>query len=287
MSCFDRQKVETGTKHFLVKDNGTAKPLIRPPVQLVVEPPSDYSLRLFFCPSPNRVAFIAINAVLFYLACVYQSSRQDFRRKWFFEENNESSRVLNFDEERLYLMAASQPLQDYATILIETGLRPSELCNLAVADVNMKCPQPYLTVLKGKTKSSSRTVPLSKRASAVLSRRIATAEGKYIFAGGRGGKSPDLPAVKFNNAHSGALTRSKIDGEGRSGTAGKCTLYSFRHTFATRFIESGGDLLTLAALLGHSSLRMVMRYAHPSDTHKFDAIQRMDEKRALAAKKAA
>ncbi|MEQ1765014.1 MAG: tyrosine-type recombinase/integrase, partial [Pyrinomonadaceae bacterium] len=74
------------------------------------------------------------------------------------------------------------------------------------------------------------------------------------------------------------LRRSKIDGANRTGTDGICTLYSFRHTFATRFLERRpGDLLTLAALLGHSSLRMVMRYAHPSDEHKFDAIKSMEE----------
>jgi integrase len=90
--------------------------------------------------------------------------------------------------------------------------------------------------------------------------------------------------LKFNNAHYGALSRSKIDTDNRSGTAGTCTIYSFRHTFATRFIESGGDLLTLASILGHSSLRMVMRYAHPSDNHKFEAIKRMGEKRAESNK---
>jgi hypothetical protein len=38
-------------------------------------------------------------------------------------------------------------------------------------------------------------------------------------------------------------------------------------------------LVTLAALLGHSKLDMVMRYAHPSDGHKTEAIRRMAEAR--------
>ena len=36
----------------------------------------------------------------------------------------------------------------------------------------------------------------------------------------------------------------------------------FRHTFATRYIQSGGNALALKALLGHSSLKMVDRYVH-------------------------
>ena len=196
----------------------------------------------------------------------------------FLEEDNEPGRVLNREEERLYLMAASRPLQDYATILVETGLRPDELCKLAVRDVITSGARPYLLVREGKTKAAKRTVPLSQRAVNILTTRIADARGKYAFAGGRGGTEPDKPAVKFNNAHYGTLRRSKIDGANRTGTDGTCTLYSFRHTFATRFLERRpGDLLTLAALLGHSSLRMVMRYAHPSDEHKFDAIRSMDE----------
>lgn len=196
----------------------------------------------------------------------------------FLREDSEPGRVLNRDEERLYLLAASQPLEDFATVLVETGVRPDELCKLPCRDVRVNVEKPYLIVKDGKTKAARRTVPLSRRAAGVLARRLAGSTGRFIFAGGRGGKDPDKPAVKFNNAHYGTLRRSKIDSSNRSGTEGVCTLYSFRHTFATRFLERRpGDLLTLAALLGHSNLRMVMRYAHPSDEHKFDAISSMDD----------
>ncbi len=195
----------------------------------------------------------------------------------FLEEDNESGRVIDKNEELLYLKEASQPLRDYATILVETGLRPEELCRLGVKDVFLEVERPYLVIREGKTKSAKRTVPLSKRAESVLLHRIAKARGRYIFPGGKGGTELNKPAVKFNNAHYGALSRSEIDGMNRSSTDGTCTLYSFRHTFATRFLEKRpGDLLTLAALLGHSSLRMVMRYAHPSDEHKFEAIRSME-----------
>ncbi|MCC7307246.1 MAG: site-specific integrase [Acidobacteria bacterium] len=201
----------------------------------------------------------------------------------FLKEENESGRVLDRQEERLYLSCASQPLRDYAILLIETGVRPNELTRLGVRDVHLDIERPYLVITDGKTKAARRSIPLSTRAAEVLTDRLANAKGKYVFAGGRRGDDPDSPAIKFSNAHYGALKRSKIDGANRTGTEGSCTLYSFRHTFATRFLESRpGDLLTLAALLGHSSLRMVMRYAHPSDNHKFEAIRSMEERPANA-----
>jgi integrase len=57
----------------------------------------------------------------------------------------------------------------------------------------------------------------------------------------------------------------------------KFRLYDCRHTFATRAVENGIDLLTLSQILGHSSLRMVMRYSHPSETFKADAMKRMEK----------
>jgi integrase len=52
----------------------------------------------------------------------------------------------------------------------------------------------------------------------------------------------------------------------------KFRVYDFRHTFASRAVEDGIDLLVLASILGHSNLQMVMRYAHPSEDFKADAI---------------
>ena len=76
------------------------------------------------------------------------------------------------------------------------------------------------------------------------------------------------PVPKVNNAHDRAVKASKV---------AKFRLYDLRHTWATRAAESGIDLVTLAALLGHSKIQMVLRYAHPTQEHQTRSVERMEQ----------
>jgi integrase len=187
----------------------------------------------------------------------------------FFAENNEQMRVLSQDEERLYLMAASQPLQDVATLMVETGARPEEICRLTRDNINLD--QGYLSVPFGKTRAARRKIPLTARACVVLEKRLAGMKGDYLFAGGRGAEDGSKPIVKLNNAHTGTVRRAGVS---------HFRLYDLRHTFATRAAEAGVDLVTLAAMLGHSRIQMVLRYAHPTEEHQFNAMKKMEAHRA-------
>jgi hypothetical protein len=40
---------------------------------------------------------------------------------------------------------------------------------------------------------------------------------------------------------------------------------------------SGIDLVTLAAMLGHSRIQMVLRYAHPTQEHQHQAMERLEQ----------
>lgn len=44
--------------------------------------------------------------------------------------------------------------------------------------------------------------------------------------------------------------------------------------------ESGVDLVTLAAMLGHSKINMVLRYAHPTEQHQAAAMQKIQQRMA-------
>jgi hypothetical protein len=60
-------------------------------------------------------------------------------------------------------------------------------------------------------------------------------------------------------------------------TVARFRLYDLRHTWATRAAMSGIDLVTLTAMLGHSRIQMVLRYAHPTDDHQAQAMKRVEE----------
>jgi hypothetical protein len=42
-------------------------------------------------------------------------------------------------------------------------------------------------------------------------------------------------------------------------------------------VEAGVDLVTLAAMLGHSKINMVLRYAHPTQEHQSKAMDKMEQ----------
>jgi integrase len=53
-------------------------------------------------------------------------------------------------------------------------------------------------------------------------------------------------------------------------------LYDLRHIYATRAAQAAIEVLTLAALLGHTTVQMTSRYVHPIDQHKRGAAQKLE-----------
>jgi integrase len=55
-----------------------------------------------------------------------------------------------------------------------------------------------------------------------------------------------------------------------------CVIYDMRHTFASRAANGGMPLSTLAKILGHGSLRSVMKYVHPDQAELNRAMDALD-----------
>lgn len=184
----------------------------------------------------------------------------------FLAEQNEQNRVLTFKEQALYLAHATPTLRDVATLMLETGMRPEEVYGLESS--NVRLADGFLMVPKGKTPAARRRVNLTAAASAILRERIKAAKGRFLFPCETDEKRP-IP--KVNNAHDRAVRDSKV---------APFRLYDCRHTWATRAAESGIDLVTLASMLGHSRIQMVLRYAHPTQSHQKTAMEKIEQHNA-------
>ena len=58
-----------------------------------------------------------------------------------------------------------------------------------------------------------------------------------------------------------------------------------RHTFASRLVESGVDLITVKELLGHSTVKVTERYTHPNQSIKKEAVELLAKKPVKKPKK--
>jgi integrase/recombinase XerC/integrase/recombinase XerD len=136
------------------------------------------------------------------------------------------------------------------SLMLDSGLRMHEVTTLTMN--NLHIPEGY-TIVNGKG-NKQRLVPLGlqtrKYLSRYLSRRPACVLTDRVFLMANG------ETVTDNTIHlmfRRLKTRAAIP---------RLRAHLLRHTFATRYLENGGDMYALQQILGHTSLEMVKRYVH-------------------------
>jgi integrase len=171
--------------------------------------------------------------------------------------------VLTVQEEKQYFAAAARhrDLCDLGRLMLNQGMRPEEALALSKFDVNLDRSQ--LQIRAGKSVAARRTLDLTPESREILGRRMA-GHSEWIFPAPR---KPGQHIGRLNNAHDAVCAKGGFS----------FVLYDLRHTFATRMAEAGVDLATLAAILGHGSIRIVQRYVHPTAEHKRAAMARYAE----------
>jgi len=169
-------------------------------------------------------------------------------------------RVLSAEEERLYFSHATGTLALVARLILLQGLRPDEVVSLAKADVDVE--RGVLHVRRGKTKAATRTLTLTTEARRILAAQM-DSPGPWIFPSPR---KPGAHITKLNCPHDRVCRRIGIP----------FVLYDLRHTFATRLAQAGVDGFAIAAILGHSSTRVLSRYIHPTQAHQDAAMAILD-----------
>jgi integrase len=171
--------------------------------------------------------------------------------------------ILTAKEERDYFQrAAKHPdLYDLGRLMLNQGARPEELTTLRKVDIDIDRGE--INIRSGKSSAARRTLNMTSESRLILGRRMA-GESVWIFPSKR---KKGQPVARLNGAHDDLLKKAA-----EKKIIFNFVIYDFRHTWATRAAQAGIDLATLASIMGHSSLRIVQRYVHPTAEHKKAAM---------------
>ena len=174
-------------------------------------------------------------------------------------------------DNRRYKKSEPAPLHDIFTIMLDTGMRPSEVLRMRRELVHLD--EFYYFNPKGKTRKSRRRVPLSNRVLPLLRARMQgdQTEG-WLFPS---------PKAKSGHFELGSLQR-KFRAIARSlNIADDLKLYCARHTFGTVAMEESKDPSLVRDTMGHEDLKTTMEYMHPDVGRIKAIIDRRNEQKFL------
>lgn len=160
------------------------------------------------------------------------------------------SAVIDQVQERKLLAVAPQPLHDVTMLVLDAGMRPSEIFQMRWEDLTWD--PAFIFVPTGKTRRSRRHIPMSERVIKALELRRGTKTEGWVFP---------------SNSRCGHITtvaRAFAKAKKSAGLGQEIVLYSARHSFATTVLGATGDLSLVMRVLGHSSAQTAMIYQHPN-----------------------
>ena len=178
----------------------------------------------------------------------------------FLRENNARTRYLSLEEcQRLIASCMAPHIRAMVSVALHSGMRLGEILNLRWYDLDFSSG--FILVRDSKN-GESRHVPMDATLFALFRAYPHRPSTDLVFSSSSGGHIVDVRTGFLNSCKRAGL----ID----------LHFHDLRHTFASQFVMSGGDLYILKEILGHKSITMTQRYAHLSPTYKIKAIDRMN-----------
>ena len=126
-------------------------------------------------------------------------------------------------------------------LALETAMRRGELLGLRWENIDLERQTAFLPMTKN---GSIRTVPLPKKAVAILANLPRCTDGRVI----------QLTDMGMEAAFRKACARAEIV---------NLHFHDLRHTATSRLAEKLPNVIELAAVTGHQTIQMLKRYYHP------------------------
>lgn len=185
----------------------------------------------------------------------YLENGKGVRFKLFSEKGNFKERILSKEEEKRLFESSSGHLRPVLVIALQTGMRLGEILSLRWDQVDLE----ERMIRVERTKSGKlRFVPVNDVLLEELLRlKRERGKGDEIF-----------PWKSVKTSFKGACKRAGIE---------DLRFHDLRHTFATRLVKRGVDLITVKELLGHSSVTVTERYTHSFKDEKRRAVSVLSE----------
>jgi integrase/recombinase XerD len=167
------------------------------------------------------------------------------------------------DDELIRLLRAARkskyPRRDVAilSLLIDTGLRASELCGLTPGDLDLKSRSLRVLGKGGKYRTAYYSQETVRSLQQFLKSLPENWEDRDPLFPSENGGFMSRDGLRQLVARLGL--RAEMRGI-------RVSPHSFRHTFAIGFVRSGGNLFALQQLLGHTDLTMTRRYCAIAQT---------------------
>jgi integrase/recombinase XerD len=145
-------------------------------------------------------------------------------------------------------------------VLLDCGLRATELCTLTIGNVSLDAKDAYVRVLGKGNKWGE--VGLGDQSLKYVRKYIRMFREPTV----EHAKENRNQAFVFVNRHGEQLTKSGLWrifdrlGHWAHIEGVRCSPHTMRHTFAQMFIRNGGDIYTLSKLMRHSSLSVTEQY---------------------------
>jgi len=112
----------------------------------------------------------------------------------------------------------------------------------------------------------------SELASLLLGLNSGQESGEFVLTNPKTGK----PYLDLKRAFKNACKKAGIE---------DLRFHDLRHTFASRLVENGVDIITVKDLLGHSTVKMTERYTHPNQDLKKKAVEVLVKKNKKGTKR--
>jgi excisionase family DNA binding protein len=192
------------------------------------------------------------------------------RVKFYSERDNLQERILLPEEEKRLFEVSPDGLRPVLTIALNSGMRLGEILNLKWEQIDLDSK----TIRVENTKSKrNRTIEINSTLRAELQKLKDHGNcSPYLFANPKTGK----PLTTVKRAFKTACKKAGISG---------LRFHDMRHTFATRLIAKGTDIITVKELLGHSSVTITERYTHSFREQKKKAVELLVEIPLIEAQK--